>query len=55
MRVPRQKSPKRSIWRVQECHCMLFLTDDNDFRGEDRTITLDEVVESTAGMHATSS
>ena len=29
---------------------MLFLTEDNDFRGPDQTITLDEVVESTKGM-----
>ena len=35
---------------LQECHCMLFLTEDNDFRGEDQAITLDEVIESTKGM-----
>lgn len=29
---------------------MLFLTDDNDFRGDDQAITLDEVIESTKGM-----
>ena len=29
---------------------MLFLTEDNDFRGEDQEITLDEVVEATKGM-----
>ncbi|KAK9811766.1 hypothetical protein WJX72_009689 [[Myrmecia] bisecta] len=34
----------------KECHCMLFLTEDNDFRGEDQSITLDEVVEATKGM-----
>lgn len=28
---------------MQECHCMLFLTEDNDFRGDDQAITLDEV------------
>ena len=28
---------------LQECHCMLFLTEDNDFRGDDQAITLDEV------------
>lgn len=32
---------------VQECHCMLFLTEDNSFRGEDTSITLDEVKEAT--------
>ena len=34
----------------QECHCMLFLTEDNDFRGEDQAITLEEVVEATKDM-----
>lgn len=29
---------------------MLFLTEDNDFRGDDQLITLDEVVEATQGM-----
>jgi hypothetical protein len=29
---------------------MLFLTEDNDFSGEEQDITLDEVVEATAGM-----
>ena len=37
-------------WALQECHCMLFLTEDNDFRGEDNQITLDEVVEATKGL-----
>jgi ferredoxin-thioredoxin reductase catalytic subunit len=36
--------------RVQECHCMLFLTEDNDFRGEDNKIALEEVVEATKGL-----
>ncbi len=35
---------------AQECHCMLFLTEDNDFRGEDNQITLDEVVDATKGL-----
>lgn len=32
-----------SCWRtmLQECHCMLFLTDDNDFRGDSQEITID--------------
>ncbi|KAL3157399.1 hypothetical protein ABBQ32_011875 [Trebouxia sp. C0010 RCD-2024] len=34
----------------KECHCMLFLTEDNDFRGEDQSITIEEVIESTKGM-----
>lgn len=33
---------------VQECHCMLFLTEDNDFAGKDQDITLDEIKESTS-------
>jgi ferredoxin-thioredoxin reductase catalytic chain len=36
----------------KECHCMLFLTEDNDFAGTEQDITLDECVEATAGMHA---
>ncbi|MFG3819023.1 ferredoxin-thioredoxin reductase catalytic domain-containing protein [Limnothrix redekei] len=27
-----------------ECHCMLFLTPDNDFRGEKQEIGLDEIL-----------
>lgn len=34
----------------KECHCMLFLTEDNDFRGEDQEITMEEVVSMTEGM-----
>ncbi len=40
----------KSYYVLQECHCMLFLTEDNDFRGDDQAITLDEVIESTKGM-----
>jgi len=29
---------------------MLFLTEDNDFRGDEQDITLDEVVQMTEGM-----
>ena len=29
---------------------MLFLTEDNDFRGEEQDITMEEVVEMTEGM-----
>jgi hypothetical protein len=28
---------------VQECHCMLFLTKENDFSGEDQSITTEEI------------
>uniref|UniRef100_A0A803KQA5 Ferredoxin-thioredoxin reductase, catalytic chain n=2 Tax=Chenopodium quinoa TaxID=63459 RepID=A0A803KQA5_CHEQI len=34
----------------KECHCMLFLTPDNDFAGKDQTITLDEIREVTANV-----
>jgi len=32
----------------KECHCMLFLTDDNDFAGEDQAISMDDVKKMTA-------
>ena len=32
-----------SIPSLQECHCMLFLTPENEFRGEDQTISREEV------------
>jgi len=34
----------------KECHCMLFLTDDNDFAGEEQKITIDEVKDLAADM-----
>jgi ferredoxin-thioredoxin reductase catalytic chain len=34
----------------QECHCMLFLTDDNQFAGEETKIEYDEVIELAKGM-----
>ena len=34
----------------KECHCMLFLTEDNDFRGDEQEITMDEVTSLTEGM-----
>ncbi|KAK6913168.1 Ferredoxin thioredoxin reductase catalytic beta subunit [Dillenia turbinata] len=34
----------------KECHCMLFLTPENDFAGKDQTISLDEIRESTSNM-----
>ncbi|ACO63999.1 ferredoxin thioredoxin reductase [Micromonas commoda] len=34
----------------KECHCMLFLTEDNDFVGDEQTITMEEVVELSEGM-----
>ena len=32
-----------SICAWQECHCMLFLTEDNDFAGKDTTLTPEEL------------
>lgn len=34
----------------KECHCMLFLTADNDFAGEEQKITIEEIREGCAGM-----
>lgn len=34
----------------KECHCMLFLTPDNDFAGTDQTISLEEIKATTANM-----
>lgn len=34
----------------KECHCMLFLTEDNDFRGEETDISMEEVLQMTEGM-----
>jgi len=34
----------------KECHCMLFLTEDNDFAGDEKTITMEEVKELSEGM-----
>lgn len=33
----------------KECHCMLFLTEDNAFRGEQQTISMDEIKTYAAG------
>jgi ferredoxin-thioredoxin reductase catalytic chain len=34
----------------KECHCMLFLTKDNDFAGEETNITMEELTTLSAGM-----
>ncbi|CAL0298985.1 unnamed protein product [Lupinus luteus] len=34
----------------KECHCMLFLTPENDFAGQEQTITLEEIKEATTNM-----
>lgn len=33
-----------------ECHCMLFLTEDNAFAGNETSITVDEVIEKSSQM-----
>ena len=33
----------------KECHCMLFLTEDNPFRSEQQTISMDEIKTYAAG------
>ncbi len=35
---------------MQECHCMLFLTEDNGFRGEERAISIETIEEATKGL-----
>ncbi|XP_065877078.1 ferredoxin-thioredoxin reductase catalytic chain, chloroplastic [Euphorbia lathyris] len=34
----------------KECHCMLFLTPENDFAGNEQKITLEEIKETTANV-----
>ena len=34
----------------KECHCMLFLTDDNDFAGDENKITIEEINEALDDM-----
>ncbi|KAG8095532.1 hypothetical protein GUJ93_ZPchr0012g21491 [Zizania palustris] len=34
----------------KECHCMLFLTPDNDFAGEEQVITLEEIKDATSNI-----
>lgn len=35
----------------KECHCMLFLTEDNDFAGREQHITHEEIVDGISHMH----
>ena len=49
----KEKEAKDGFWNCpcvpmrerHECHCMLFLTEDNDFVGDRTTLTADEVIE----------
>lgn len=36
---------------LQECHCMLFLTEDNDFAGREQNITIEEIHAGTSSLH----
>lgn len=54
----KEKEAKDGFWNCpcvpmrerHECHCMLFLTEDNDFVGEETELTYDEVVDLSGGM-----
>lgn len=35
----------------KECHCMLFLTNDNDFAGQDQSITVETLIEHIGSEH----
>jgi ferredoxin-thioredoxin reductase catalytic chain len=39
-----------ALHSIQECHCMLFLTDDNDFAGKEQNITMDELRDGIKSM-----
>nr|QKY15314.1 ferredoxin thioredoxin reductase, catalytic chain (FTRC) [Polytomella parva] len=34
----------------KECHCMLFLTEENDFAGKEQTISAEEIQQGITGM-----
>eukprot|EP01023_Acetabularia_acetabulum_P019354 TRINITY_DN1984_c0_g1_i3.p1 TRINITY_DN1984_c0_g1~~TRINITY_DN1984_c0_g1_i3.p1 ORF type:complete len:311 (-),score=24.51 TRINITY_DN1984_c0_g1_i3:98-1030(-) len=54
----KQAEAKQGYWNCpcvpmrerKECHCMLFLTDDNPFVGKEQSIDMDVIVEATEGM-----
>merc|ERR1719188_2367065 len=56
--VDKEAEAKAGYWNCpcvpmrerKECHCMLFLTEDNGFAGDDNDITLDEVKDLAANM-----
>ena len=47
---PSPPPPVLTASHMQECHCMLFLTPDNDFAGEEQTLSLADVIEATKGL-----
>jgi ferredoxin-thioredoxin reductase catalytic chain len=54
----KEKEAKDGYWNCpcvpmrerHECHCMLFLTEENDFAGKEMDITYEEVLKLAAGM-----
>lgn len=54
----KEKEAKDGFWNCpcvpmrerHECHCMLFLTEDNDFVGEETHISYDEVLDLSSGV-----
>ncbi|KAL7530644.1 hypothetical protein ACHAWF_003460 [Thalassiosira exigua] len=54
----KEKEAKEGYWNCpcvpmrerHECHCMLFLTEDNDFAGEENNISFDEVKKLSGGF-----
>jgi ferredoxin-thioredoxin reductase catalytic chain len=54
----KEKEAKDGFWNCpcvpmrerHECHCMLFLTEDNDFVGDETKMSYDEVVDLSGGM-----
>uniref|UniRef100_A0A7S2HLL3 ferredoxin:thioredoxin reductase n=1 Tax=Helicotheca tamesis TaxID=374047 RepID=A0A7S2HLL3_9STRA len=53
----KEKEAKDGFWNCpcvpmrerHECHCMLFLTEDNDFAGEETNLSYDQVVDLSGG------
>jgi len=41
--MPPLELPVCTDARAQECHCMLFLTPDNEFAGDKQEIPLEEI------------
>lgn len=54
----KEKEAKEGYWNCpcvpmrerHECHCMLFLTEDNDFSGDESNISFDEVKKLSGGF-----
>lgn len=56
----KEKEAKDGFWNCpcvpmrerHECHCMLFLTEDNAFAGKETQISVDEVIDLSGGLKA---